>query len=1265
MIKTGVRASAIFFVTIFLFFVAISISESGLRLLLQGVGSISGGAIAIGRVEGRLLSEFSLENIHVVIPGMDVKIEKLAWNWAPMRLFAGQFHVERLDVAGIVIGLRDNPTKAAPAGGALLLPRHFLPLSVKLGWVRLASLRFEDSNGSELLIFDSIDVQMEADDTHLSIGNFSLQGPELGLAVHGSIDLERNWHLDVLGDWRVVNYGFHQLQGTLSASGPLASPHARFAVNSPADIRIEGDVIDLLENPQWTATLEARNVDLEALIKHCPKIDLATVNGKLSGNTDGYGGLVEAVGTWDSLVDMQLQTKISAGLMGIDFFDLRIDRGDSWVVAENAKINWRRLFDWEGLFHFHNFDPAAFFSWLPGKLNADLTSVGTVRDDLGVDIDFEVFHLEGQLHEQPISASGKLALTENDVRTKGFVVRSGEVEGSARIENGLLSWADTLSWSGEIYLQDFDPAGFHADFPGQINGVLAGKGSLGSAGMEGFLKISDISGTLRGNELAGNGEISLADESIQTSGIFLRVGDSELMVKGKAGEDFALDMSLSSPDIGAFFPDSSGAVQVQGRLRGSYQSPLLDLELNGKEVLLGENRLARFNAGMQWQYGEDDYLQGSFVVEKLFLADLAIDQAKADFTGSSKVQGLVGEIIGQFGRLQLKAKASRNEGWVGQIDNFHLVSSAYGNWNQEGSASFNIDKPGAALKDFCLAEGEGTICAGGSLQFGGDTGWQFTSNFSALSLNLLNRLQLVKTLPLDGLFAGEIAASGENRLLLAGKAEVRLPEINLALDLEDEELNAINLENTILHMTYADSLLQTKLATEMNKGSRMNLSADIRVDDLFATPVRSLPLAGSIVVHDFDLTILSALTAYGFDPTGKINSSFVLGGTLGRPELVGEGSIEGGGIALPYQGITLRDVRMEVVAAEDGAKVLCQATSGAGMIHAEGGVRYGESGLEGDLHVRGKDFLLVNLPEYAIRVNPDVQFLFARKRAMIKGNVQIPYALITPEEMKDSLQVSQDVILVNGREEVKNSGWPFSLDLDVLLGDNVRIDGYGVTGRMTGQLRVKTVQNEFPTAEGELDLNDGVFSIYGRTFDIERGRVLFTGGPIDNPGLDVRAQKKFSEEEAKDRAYTVGVDISGLVQDLNYQLFSDPYMDDTEILSQMIVGRSLAFSNKEDVGLLESAAASLGLKGGANLFQGIGDILQLDDMHVEGSSKKENVSLVVGKRITKDLYIGYDMNMFSQLGQFRVRYDLTHGFAVETRSSSQSTGADLLYSFEK
>ena len=194
---------------------------------------------------------------------------------------------------------------------------------------------------------------------------------------------------------------------------------------------------------------------------------------------------------------------------------------------------------------------------------------------------------------------------------------------------------------------------------------------------------------------------------------------------------------------------------------------------------------------------------------------------------------------------------------------------------------------------------------------------------------------------------------------------------------------------------------------------------------------------------------------------------------------------------------------------------------------------------------------------------------------------------------------------------------------------------------------------------------DSTFSFYGRSLDIARGRILFTGGPIDNPGMDIRAQKVITAETARDDEYKVGVDINGLVQDLQYHLFSDPYMDDTDILSQMVVGHSFATSSEEEGSLLQAAAMTLGLQGSSKLMEGIGNLLLIDDLHLEGSTKKEDVSLVVGKRITDDLYIGYDMNMFSRLGQFRVRYDLSRGFYVETRSSSESTGADIIYTFKR
>jgi translocation and assembly module TamB len=1261
-----ILAARIFFILLILSFLFCGFllgTGIGLQLVQKNLGLLSGGRISIGQVEGQLLGQVTLEEIGVNLPGADIRVAKIDWNWSPAKLFAGQLHIANVDVSGVVIGLRDSP--ATPSqGGPVVLPHLLLPLGIALDRAIVTSLQIQGSDGSELFTFDSIDVQLQGKGGRLTIDNLSLQGPEMAVAVHGTVDFDRKWSVDLLGNWQLINYGFHQLEGTFSAAGPFASPHATFAVNRPADIRVEGDVVNLFEKPEWTAVLEARNVDLEALIKHCPKINLATVSGQLSGNTDGYRGLVQAQGTWGKIDNMQLQSSILGGLMGIDFEALRIDRGDGWAVAENAKINWKHIFEWEGLFHFKNFDPSAFFDTLPGRIGTDFTSVGKVRDDLGVDVAFEIFRLDGHVREQPISVVGTIALTENDVRTNDLIVRSGEVEGSARIKKGMISWVEKISWSGEVLLDNFDPAGIFPEFPGQVSGVFAGEGFLGHSGAQGYLRISDISGQLRGNSLAGSGEISLVDDTIHTTGLFLQSGVSQLVVQGQAGDAFALDFTFNSPDIGTLFPETSGAVHLLGKLRGSLRAPLFDVELRGTSLAMSGNNYGLMEANLHSQLGDNSRLQGTLRAEKVSLAGLPLDQAQIDFSGSLKEQVVTGQGAGALGKIGLRATATYGDGWKGELTDFKLTASPYGNWRQQDKAALRVSTKGVFLENFCIAEGAGTVCGGGDIQFNEDGSWLVKSQLVAVPLKLLNSLKIL-TIPVNGLIDGTIAVSGENHRLLTTLVELKLPKTEFKLDVEDEDLNSIKCEDTVLSLVLANSFLQTNLATSINNGSRLTMTVVTPGDVVLSNPISQVPLSGKLNLENFDLAILSSFTGYGIEPNGRVSSSFTLGGTVGRPELVGDGQIEGGGITLPYQGITLENVRLEVVAAEDGAKVVGHATSGPGEMTAEGRLHYGDIGVEADLRIRCSDFLLVNLPEYAIRVNSDVQFLFARKRGAIKGSVQIPYALITPEELKDSVKVSKDVILVSGRQEVRDSGWPFSLDLAVLLGDDVHIRGYGLTGRLAGKLLVKTAADEFPIATGELDLIDGVFVIYGRTLEIERGRMLFTGGPIDNPGIDVRAQKKFSDEEAKSRGYTVGVDISGLVQDLHYNLFSDPYMDDTEILSQMIVGHSLAFASKEEGSLLGAAATTLGLKGGADLFEGFGDILQLDDMHVEGSTKKENVSLVVGKRVTKDLYIGYDMNMFSQLGQFRVRYDLTRGFAVETRSSSQATGADLLYTFEK
>ena len=122
--------------------------------------------------------------------------------------------------------------------------------------------------------------------------------------------------------------------------------------------------------------------------------------------------------------------------------------------------------------------------------------------------------------------------------------------------------------------------------------------------------------------------------------------------------------------------------------------------------------------------------------------------------------------------------------------------------------------------------------------------------------------------------------------------------------------------------------------------------------------------------------------------------------------------------------------------------------------------------------------------------------------------VTIPSAH-TPAETAGAVLVSADERIV--RPEVEVTGRePFEIESDVrlVLGEKVEIDAYGLTGRVSGSVRARSAPHETATASGELQINEGEYKAYTRELKVERGRLLFTGGPATDPGVDLRASRK-------------------------------------------------------------------------------------------------------------------------------------------------------------
>lgn len=1271
----------VFLLTIFLFtfslvgfFLFLFITESGLSFLQQRLNRWSHGSVVIGQANGRLLSEFSLSNIRYSSDNLDLTLQRLEFSWQPVSLLKGELRLRKVVLADVNLVLKDNPqnknVKPPASTGepeVIQLPSQLLFFPLILEDFQLTHFKIHDTDDDELLALDRGQVSLQLDSKRLTLKKFDFQGPDLGLDVHGNIEIWQGWKLELLGKWHLAGYGFHPMEGTFSTGGPLRNPHVEVGLHSPGHIRVSGDLVNLLEKPEWTARLEVKDLDLSKWVKYCPKIEVARADGDLHGDFGSYLGEVRADVDWHTLQGMELVTDIVGSGWGIDFTSLNIKNKEGAARAEGGKISWRKVFSWEGHFWFENFDPRFFSEELQGKLNAELINNGDVTEEGNVIANFDIQRLNGLLRDHPIGAVGKVLLLETEVRSDGLTLSSGELAGVARVEEGMFSWGEEPGWAGEISFENFDPSSLFPSFPGSINGMVRGEGTAGEEGVEGWLDIQNIFGSLRNNVISGGGQIALSKDNFQTEGLLLTSGPSKLAIKGRAGEKMGVEFSLVSPDLTTILPDAKGELDLRGSLQGDLQGPELEVTVVGKDLRYKKDHLDLLRGELRATLKSDGRLRGSFQGDGLTAEGFTAARSVIDLTGQLVDHKIEVASRGDWGKFRFSAFGGIDKiggDWQGKVSGLHLDLADFGYFTQQESVGLTVGADQLQLEKFCLESGEGLACLQGEVQLAEEPAWSVDVKLSAFPLQLLNNLES-SLFQADGGLSGYISAKGNTERFISAKGELRAVDGDLQLSVGAGETEDYRVENISLLFQLNEELLKGDCDISLDDGSQLRLLAEVQNAGYFSSELQAMPLTGTLELKDFDLALLSDYTGYGVEPTGWISNSLRLAGTLGWPEIYGDITIGNGGIYLPYQGITLENIVLSIGAAGDSARISGSATSGPGQLVADGILQYGRDGIEADLKIKGNDFLLVDLPEYTIRVNPRVDMKLTRHRGEIVGSIEVPYAQITPEEMSDSISASEDVIVVDGSREERMKGWPCGLDLDVLLGEQVSVEGYGLAGRVGGQLNLSTTQDYTIIGRGELDLIDGTFSVYGRTLSIERGRMLFTGGPIDNPGVDVRAQVKVGDDEARGQGYTVGVDISGLVQNLEYHLFSDPFMEDTEILSLMIVGHSLAGSTKDEENLLEAAAVALGTKGSGRFVQNLGNLIFLDDLHLEGSSNKENVSLVVGKRLTKDLYIGYDFNMFSQIGQFRVRYDLTKGFSVETRSSAESTGADLLFSFER
>ena len=423
----------------------------------------------------------------------------------------------------------------------------------------------------------------------------------------------------------------------------------------------------------------------------------------------------------------------------------------------------------------------------------------------------------------------------------------------------------------------------------------------------------------------------------------------------------------------------------------------------------------------------------------------------------------------------------------------------------------------------------------------------------------------------------------------------------------------------------------------------------------------NLPLTGDMRARAADANILPLVFPEIDHAAGLLTANATIGGTLALPEFNGRIELANGEFDSYRVNLALRE--LGVVADLENTGLRFRGT-GARRRRTAGSRRPARRGAaansQGELHIRGQNLLVADLPEYRVVASPDLRFQVDGKRMDVAGDVKIPSARMQPAQLTGAVKASDDARYVGEHPAERAGRFVVHSEVRIDMGDDVRVDAFGLQGRIVGGVGTTVHTGETPIGRGELSVDEGRYEAYGQKLEINRGRLLFDASPLDDPGLDIEARRRIETTE-------VGLNVRGTLQEPRLTFFSDPSMTQSQIMSYLLTGKSVDSITGSETKSISAARDSLALQGGGFLASQLGRRIGIEEVGVEStvnSAGEANTALVLGKFLSPRLFVSYGISLTESINTLKLRYTISDKWVFKTEAG-ENQSADLEYATER
>lgn len=1211
-------------------------------------------SVSIETVEGRLLGPLTVTGVTVDTAAARVRIDRLHLAWRPGALRLRRLVVDTLDVDGVDVALK--PTEAPAEESPPFEPPEAieLPVAVELRAFELDDFRLRTAPEAEPQVVERLRLAATLADSGWSLRDLEATGPLFDVSGGAELTPRRPYPLEAALDWTARLPDLAPVPGRTRVEGDLTELAVDQRVAEPYNLRAEATLRDIFEAlaldarvrltdtrvAEIRADLPAAGLTADLTARGAPD-DLA-ISGSLAADSPEYGA-----------ADLSLEARLTSVALRIEELLLtspdaagRLTAAGEVALAADAPMDL--TVQWQGL------------QWpLAGEPTAASPS-----GQLSVDGTLDGFELAGALDWRlPGRGDGRLELAGDgdlqSLRLETLAVSGdpGRLTGSASV-----AWAPELSADVTLSGEDVNPGAVVAGWPGRLEVALAASARGTDAGLEAELKRLQVDGRLRDRPVSLAAAARYRPQALTLERLRLRSGEADVRAEGTVGlgeTPWDLSWAIDAPKLAALVPGATGRLTGEGRVRGPMAEPRVTGTLEGGEIAYAGTRLdtLSLDADVDVSGARDSRLK--LDAGGLRVAGNQVNSLSVDGRGTPGEHRIALTVETPEAAADLAATGAYAEAaWDFTLQQAELASGPLAPLRLTGPADGHVSAARQSLQRACWIADQARLCLQGERK-----GERFDANAELENLQF-SRLQpyLPPDVEISGAVSGKADVQGT---LAAPTGRVRLTTSAGELTAREPDGERVSL------LAYDPGRLNVDLERERvslaGELPLAEMAGHVRLDAQVAAPVARLSdgaLSGNVDVRVPELAFITELVPEVETIDGRLEGRLALGGSVAAPEIDGELALVAKRLGLVTPGIEMTEVRLAVSGRGDGLDITGSARSGGGQLSVDGHASFPEAGPAVTLNIAGDGFRAMDTREVQLYVSPALDIAVNAEQVRVTGEVTVPRAEITPRNLPASsaVTVSEDQVIVHGDDRPAAAmARALHVDVRLTLGDNVHFEGFGLGADIAGSLAIRQRPGDPATGSGELRIVDGRYRAYGQDLEIRTGRLLFAGGPVSQPGLDVEAVRRPAED------VLVGVRVRGNLRAPDFTLFSEPPMGQSDQLSWLILGRPMEDASSAESGLVNRAALALGLRGGDFLARNVGSRLGLDDVGIETApgATSEQAALVVGKYLSPKLYVSYGIGLFEPVNTLRLRYTLSPHWRLETESSGAHAGGDIIFSIER